>query len=204
MKKNNFKSKLNKGMTYVELIVVLSIFAILSGTAIFNYKGFQSKVDIKNLSNDIALKLVQAQKESSTGKWNSYAGSSWKPSYGLYFSSSTNSKIAYFADLNNDDSCSSSGCSNFLVDITSSGEVTEVMSITKGNTISSISVTGSSCPISLSNLTVVYKRPSSSPAISSTTPLGGCSISYISINLTSPDNVNSNVKIYPSGRIQIN
>jgi len=201
----NFKKdKLNRGMTFIELAVVLSIFAILSGTMMFNYKGFQSRIDVKNLANDIALKLVQAQKESSSGKWNTYAGSTWKPAYGLYFSTSTNTKIAYFADLNNNDACSSSGCSNFSVDISSGGEVSDVMTITKGNTISSISVTGTSCPATLSNLTAVYKRPNSSPALSSSTSLVGCSISYLSINITSRDNTTSSIRIYPSGRIQIN
>ena len=56
-RKPNIKIKTNRGMTYVELIVVLSIFAVLSSVAIFNYGSFQDKVDIKNLGSDIALKI---------------------------------------------------------------------------------------------------------------------------------------------------
>ena len=48
-------------MTYVELIVVLAIFAILSSVVMFNYGNFQAKVDIKNLGSDIALKIVRTQ-----------------------------------------------------------------------------------------------------------------------------------------------
>ena len=51
----NKKIKKNAGMTYVELIVVLSIFAVLSSVAVFNYSEFQTKVDIKNLANDLFI-----------------------------------------------------------------------------------------------------------------------------------------------------
>ena len=47
-------------MTYIELIVVLSIFAVMSSVVIFNYGLFQARIDIKNLASDIALKFVEA------------------------------------------------------------------------------------------------------------------------------------------------
>jgi prepilin-type N-terminal cleavage/methylation domain-containing protein len=65
----NFKKlQKNKGMTYVELIVVLSIAGIIASISLFNYKDFQDRVDMKNLANDIALKIVEAQKSSIAGK----------------------------------------------------------------------------------------------------------------------------------------
>ncbi|WP_146755300.1 type II secretion system protein, partial [Shigella flexneri] len=57
-----------RGMTYVELIVVLSIFATISSVVIFNYGAFQDRIDIKNLSSDIGLKIVEAQKSSLSGQ----------------------------------------------------------------------------------------------------------------------------------------
>lgn len=195
---------LNKGMTYVELIVVLSIFAILSGAVMFNYKAFQSRVDIKNLANDIALKLTEAQKNSIAGKWNSYAGINWKPAYGLHLRSANNNRFLYFVDLNNDDSCGSSGCTNFSIDITSGGEVSDVISITKGNTISNIGTSGSGCPATLSDVTITFKRPNASPVIKSSTSLVGCSLEYVSINLNSLNSISASVRIYSSGRVQIN
>ena len=67
----NWKLKIgnyNRGMTYVELIVVLSIFSIMTSVVLFNYGAFQAKVDIKNLASDIALKIVEAQKSALSGK----------------------------------------------------------------------------------------------------------------------------------------
>ena len=51
----------SNGMTYIELIVVLSIFAVMTSIVLFDYGGFQAKVDIKNLASDVALQIVQAQ-----------------------------------------------------------------------------------------------------------------------------------------------
>ena len=60
--KKLLKMQKNRGMSYVELIVVLSIFAVLSSVILYNYGEFQAKVDIKNLASDIALQIVQSQK----------------------------------------------------------------------------------------------------------------------------------------------
>ena len=93
----------SNGMTYVELIVVLSIFAVLSTVVIFNYGDFQAKVDIKNLASDIALKAVEAQKSSLNGvlPLAGYNPATWKPSYGVYFDMNAPKQFIYFVDLNN-------------------------------------------------------------------------------------------------------
>ena len=84
MFKINKKIKRNGGFTYVELIVVLSIFAIMSSVVIFNYGSYQTNVDIKVMANNIALKIVQAQKDATSGKWNpNELDNNWKPSYGI-------------------------------------------------------------------------------------------------------------------------
>ena len=100
----------SRGMTYVELIVVLSIFGIMSTVAIYNYGAFQAKVDVKNTASDIALKIVEAQKSAMSGNLPSDSPSGWKSSYGVYFDPSTdedltdniflNKKLIYFKDLN--------------------------------------------------------------------------------------------------------
>ena len=42
--KNKKIANCQAGMNYVELIVVLSIFSLLSSVVLFNYGGFQAKV----------------------------------------------------------------------------------------------------------------------------------------------------------------
>ena len=86
LKAKTYNLKANAGMTYVELIVVLSIFAIMSGVVLFNYGTFQARVQIKNYANDIAMQIVQAQKDAMGGKMPANGSfPSGKPSYGVYF-----------------------------------------------------------------------------------------------------------------------
>lgn len=60
MKKIWFKKK-QKGMTLIELVIVLSIFSILTGVVLFNYGDFSSSLTMQNLADDIALTIRRAQ-----------------------------------------------------------------------------------------------------------------------------------------------
>ena len=193
-------------MTYVELIVVLSIFSVLSSVVIFNYGDFQARVDIKNLSSDIALKIVEAQKSSVNGAWNSSAIANWKPSYGIYFNSSAtldtddvsfNKKFIYFADLDNNNNydgpstCATAECLDKII-------------ITKNNYISRIdSYTDSILTQQITNsLSIIFKRSDPGATFTSSGLLLG--FDYIQITIASPRGATALIKIYPSGRVQIN
>lgn len=192
----------NRGMTYVELVVVLGIMAVLSSVVMFNHGKFQGKINLKTLANDIALKMVEAQKSSINGVLQTGAISNWRPAYGLYFHTSSPTKFIYFADLDNDDVCASPNCVPPVYSI--GGEVLDVVSITRGNTISSLEVFGTGgCPSTVTNLTITFKRPSASPIISSIPKLN-CNVSYVAMTLVSPQGTSAQVKLYASGRVQIN
>ncbi len=189
----------SRGMTYVELIVVLSIFSVMTSVVLFNYGEFQAKVDIKNLASDIALKIVEAQKSALSGKLPPSAASlllNWKPSYGVYFNTSTSDekkKFTYFA--------------NFFDDAydSTSDSILDQPSITKNNTISKLEVVGCSQP-DVNNLSIVFRRPEFRAIITSPTSPVACSPSYAQITIESSQSASTNakIKIYPSGRIQVN
>ncbi len=199
-------------MSYVELIVVLSIFAIMSSIAIFNYGDFQANVDIRNLASDIALQIVTAQKSAlngaspSSGFFCATATVTCKPSYGVYFDKSPtndnsdnkpfNTKFIYFADLNN-----AGGYDP--------GDTSNIITITKGNHILNIDKCSTdSCdlgsnPIPISPLSVVFKRPDSG-AVFNNSPTLVTGSEYIKITIESANKkVTSSIRIYPSGRVQI-
>ena len=196
MFKVNKKIKKNKGMTYVELIVVLSIFGIMSSIVLFNYNKFQAKVDIKNLANDIALKIVQAQKDAMSGKIQT-TRFEIAPAYGVYFNPTENKSFIYFADFSNDHIFNDGSCY---------GECLDNINITKGNTISKIEecLTGdcsSSASIS-SSLSITFTRPNSGASFF---PSLSVSSNYIRITVSSSDgSFNGYIRVYPSGRIQVN
>ncbi len=200
-----FKSKkinLNSGMSYVELIVVLAIFSVLSTVVIFNYGGFQDRVDLKNLASDIALKIVEAQRAALSGKLppTTQPPSTWKPAYGIYINQPVDNKtFTYFVDLNADTyytappSCPS-------------GECLENISITKGSYISEVTrCTNLTCsdsnPIS-GALSMAFKRTSSEVTFYSNILLTG--FDYVRITVTSKKGSIAYIKIYRSGRVQIN
>lgn len=210
IKKNQRPACRQAGMSYVELIVVLSIFSVMTAVVLFNYGEFQAKVDIKNLGSDIALKIVEAQKSSLSGKLPPLAQqaliaspSTWKPSYGLYINRiSDNKSFIYFTDLDNPTQNSLYDGSNCT------GECLEKITITKNNSISSLDVffQGDPTPHSLNDLTITFTRPNSIAVIKSSqisTP-PATPISYVQITIVSPKSSTAAIKIYPSGRIQVN
>jgi prepilin-type N-terminal cleavage/methylation domain-containing protein len=196
--------KLNRGFTYVELIVVLSIWAVMSSIVIYNYGEFQAKIEIKSLASDIASKIVEAQKSAISGKLPlRVTVSTWKPSYGVYFNitpiTGDNKSFIYFTDIDQ------SGAFDNL-DCAGNNECLDKITITKNNSISKLEVIGTGCT-DITNLSIVFKRPDSSAIMTSNNlPLSSfcTSVSYAQITITSPRSLTATIKIYPSGRVQVN
>lgn len=198
------KSKNNRGMTYIELIVVMGIFSLLSSVTVFNYRKFQEKVDIKTLANEIALKLVELQKDSTSGKLPDAAKlaqaiNPWKPSYGVHFDRSKPQIFYPFVDLDQSKSLTGS--------ILSSSERLGVAGVTIANINTSISdlavfYTDGTSKTALTDLGIVFTRPDSVAIFASTDPFTG-TVSYAQVTLSSTQGVSAKIKVYASGRIEI-
>lgn len=67
MIKKNFSD--SRGVTFLEMIIVISIFAILSSVVLLRFSVFSSSVSIENLAQDVALKIQQAQNASINGAY---------------------------------------------------------------------------------------------------------------------------------------
>ena len=128
---------LHYGFTFIELIMVIVIFSIFSGVVMFNFGNFSDSISVQNLAQQIALEIKQAQSDSisgkdagsfsSTGCSDSLGNSApCRPSYGVSFNLSSNTKFIYFQDVYND------GLTND--DLSNS----EVFNIERGNFINDI------------------------------------------------------------------
>lgn len=100
-----------KGFSFIELAVVLTIFGVLSGVVLFRFSDFSAAVSLNNLARDIALEIKDAQTSAISGKT---AGGAAVPAYGIHFSISgaratdsaktinpSRQRFNYFADENN-------------------------------------------------------------------------------------------------------
>ncbi|MFN4181242.1 MAG: Tfp pilus assembly protein FimT/FimU [Candidatus Paceibacteria bacterium] len=203
----------SRGMTFLEITVVMSIFAIVSSITIFNYKTFQAKVDIRNLTNDIASKFTQAQRRALFGDLHPQGGADWRPAYGLSFDLNTgadtdNKTFYYFVDLDQgrDFDAGVYDCAPY-----GTGECLEKISITRGDSIQSLEVyfEGDPTPQQItSRLDIVYTRPNAGALITSPEILEPlvAPISYARIQIASGQNggLTTSILVYASGRIQIN
>jgi type II secretory pathway pseudopilin PulG len=201
------KLKFNTGLTYVELIVVLSIGAVLSSVSLFNYKLFQDKVDIKNVANDFALQVSTMQRNASAGKIPTHVtpAEGWRPSYGLYFRAvipaDKRQSFYLFVDL------LSGGTQDkrlTSVNPCPDNECFSVVTLTKGNYLKEIKVKyqGGSI-VNEPNLNLTFTRPNVGASFwTDTNEL--INVEYVEFVVSSGNgDAESSVLVYPSGRIEV-
>lgn len=191
--------KLEGGMTYIEMIVVLGIFSVLSSVAMFNYRAFEDRVDVTNLGNDLALRVVKAQNDSRAGVWTALAPAGWRPAYGVYFEagSSEDRNFIYFADYDE-----SNGFFDNSGGMNCDGECLDKITLTRGNRISNIAVSADGWnEDSASDVTLVFSRLSAEPRVVSE----GLARSNAEVKITaeSPKGISTVVTVSPSGRIEV-
>lgn len=80
----NLLFKKIKAFSLVELIVIISIFSIIAGVAMFNFQGFRSRVALEQLAYDVGLSLQQLQQRTASGVSGSSAISNATPPVGFY------------------------------------------------------------------------------------------------------------------------
>lgn len=218
MIKNFFKNKkynLSRGMTYVELIVVLAIFGTMSSILLFRYGDFDKQISLQNTAQDIALQIITAQKSAIAGKIpnTGEAGSTvinnpvnpnydpglplWKPAYGMFFSISDPSNFVYLIDGYNDYAFT-------FFDINDPTKVIKKTSIDKNNKILSICTfedQNSSPDCSTNTLNIYFKRPNSSAVI-----FDDQFITKFKAEITISDSegrLKKVINVYSSGKVEI-
>lgn len=195
-KKNN-KVDFKKGMSYMELVIVISIFFIMSAVVLVKNDDFQKRIEVQNLTNEIALKIVQIQKDALSGKDAQNFGVDsnsipYKPAYGVYMRAG-DKNFTSFADYNNNNNYDE-------------GEGLGSFYMNKGS-VNDIKIVGSSCASgvqSLDELNIVFKRPDST-AILTSQNVPGCNFPGVFIRIASVDgSILQTIKVFSSGRIQLN
>lgn len=101
--------KLQSGITFLELAIVMAIFSILGTTLLFNFRDFSSGIDVQNLAQDVALQIRDAQASSVNGRnlvqTQTPPPIDWTTSYGISFdvAGGEANSFTYFFDRQSDD-----------------------------------------------------------------------------------------------------
>lgn len=132
------KPRTERAFTLVELLVSISIFAVITAVAVFNHAKFNGSVVLTNLAYEVALSIRQAQFYGITVRQTSANAAKFDSGYGVHFDLSNPTTYTIFEDVR------SGGVLNHIND--GSDVSVETFRIQKGNKISKICVDGSCSP----------------------------------------------------------
>jgi prepilin-type N-terminal cleavage/methylation domain-containing protein len=231
---NFFSKNKEKGMTFIEVVVVMGIFATISATVIFNYRDFSSGVKLQNLSQEIALQARRAQTYASQGvrpmlpdPINNLLPFDWVSSYGLAFlkdvEGGEKSFVFYFNDFNPNENMSgrdlffddyvlSGGYDNFSCGLATGSECLEKINITDGSYIDLICPNFepnpediASCGEGANDLHISYTRPFLEAYILSGDDNYESPLSYAFIRISSADGEQKRyITFWATGQVEVN
>lgn len=219
--KNSKKNNNESGLTIVELLVVVSIFMIITGISIFNYNKFNSYTSTQNLADDIAMTIRQAQSyaigvrgtdENSDGSnpFNVAYGVSFSlnPTPSHYYSPSSTSFIL-FADIDNDN------LYDYNEGDTSCGlpkdgnECVDVLTIKSDDKMSEI-LLNKTVPVSGEDsiVNIIFKRPNPEPKFCYSDLGFNCNMNFSSIGIKvssekEPDTIYKTIEVSNVGQISV-
>lgn len=206
-----------KGFTIIEMLVVLTISAILIAVVIFNYRDADSTLIMRNLAYEVSLTVRQAQTYGLGVKDAQVENSAFEHAYGVQFngpeSSIYNDTFYLFSDIYNsnadkeficNDSDSSSPCTSVA-----SEEVIDALSLTRQITIDSIcgDPLAGGAEVCLEDagdtLNIAYLRPNPDAII--TADVGGSAtvLADVTITLIAQNDSRINVYVNAAGQISV-
>lgn len=94
------KNKKQGGFSLIELLIVISIFTIITTMALFDQGRLNSDVLLTNLAYDVALSVREAQSYGIGVKYASSTGATAGGGYGVYLSAASQDVIQIFHDVN--------------------------------------------------------------------------------------------------------
>jgi len=150
----------SNGFSLVELLVVLSIFSLITAIVVFKNNQFSSSVLLTNLAYETALQVREAQVYGINVK---SSGGDFSYPYGVHFEASNDKQIISFVDRNADGIYDSVSPGQICGDNVS--ECLDIAKIGRGNKIKDFCVVDSSnvescaATTGISSLDISFKRP---------------------------------------------
>lgn len=179
------KIQYNTGFTFLELIIVIAIFAMISGVVLYNSRDFSKQVELENTAQEIALAIKEAQTKAVSGSINQNItlDQGEKVRYGVMFSnvdsgnelSNASNQFAFFQDFDpatigywGGGVCGATDECIDMYEITENVQITSVCVDVKAEELGRGTM---DCDLSESGVSIVFERPFPNAII--TTPQGG-------------------------------
>ncbi|MDO8518528.1 MAG: hypothetical protein Q7S26_04545 [bacterium] len=208
-----FDSAQGRGFTLIELLVVGAIIIIITSLFLLRQSKFDSTTILRSLAYSITLSMRQAQVYGvSVQATSTFSGVVYASGYGLYFTAVPNNIYLLFADINN----------NGRYD---AGEDVQAFTLNNGYRISEICAINAlkNCSAkpdgmtddstnspTISNLSVIFRRPNHDACISTDVAPGVCgqvatqtfSTAYIQISSKGDPSIFRSITVSNTGAIE--
>lgn len=210
----NGRVPLNRGFTIAEIMVVLGIFAVVSGIILFNYQSFRTNTTVNTVSQEIALTVRKAQSYALGLQATGMLANLPIKGYGVRFELTRPDQITFFTELPSGSPAvvdnQFTTMTNFCGAPVPGEECIEYYKIETGDKIEDLIVDGVVLRLGdpTSSVDVIFKKPSgdvvfcvrdfNNPSCTSATPT---LVSVFDIVLVSRDGVRKNVHIFGNGQI---
>lgn len=186
--KINPKNLNTSGFTLIELVVVLSIFVIISSIILADYPGFSQRVALERTAQEIALSIREAETLALSVRESSLLQGEFV-GFGIHFNSATPREYILFSDLDGDN-------------VFDTNEEADHFFIEKSPLISAICVGRETnlpddCDVDV--VDIVYLRPD--PTITITAD--GVWHPQFSLFVTTPDASSKEIVVWFTGQIEI-
>ncbi len=194
-------SSVQRGLTLIELVVVIGIMAVLMAITLANYPEFGGAVSLNRVAQEIGLSIRQAQAYGLGVR--EITGTQQYPPYGIYFSSPN--EFILFADTNN------GGAGNGLYDPgdgcgSANTECVESYQLDGKNFISQLCTLSPSgdCDQVVQDLSITFKRPEPEAYVhTSATPDSTFNGARIKLTSKKYPNKQQFVRVWITGQISV-
>ncbi|MEK7646089.1 MAG: type II secretion system protein [Patescibacteria group bacterium] len=183
----------SRGFTLVELIVSISIFAIMTALVVAKYGTFNQSVLLTNLAYDMALTIRTAQTYGVSVKQE---GGAFTNAYGIFVSNDTsiNSQVIFFSD-------SDLGSEGFYA--SGADQLVNTYALKRGAIIKDICTDTAGCGEGEAHITFKRPDPDAIICVASFCAGGGTEPGYVRLIIAGTDGSTRSVLVRKNGQISV-
>jgi len=189
------KRNLQAGFSLLEMIMVLTVFGLITSIVTYNYGSFNNQITLTNLAYEIAMQIREAQVFSMGVRG---ANNTFDSHYGVYFKAGTGSFIS-FVDSDGDGLCKS-GPTDFCDACTTPTECQKIISLPRNMMVQEFKKVSDNSSVT-GPVFVTFKRPDPEAIIldSNSTVI----TSGVNVIVKSPDNQYKKIVVRENGYISV-